>query len=90
MIDLNKLLTERINFQIRRSIELGMTRFESGDFTSGIIELEMILQQIRLTHSLLSEFLLLDPFDQMFQEVNENMSPKTFNSRIVQHVFYDL
>ncbi len=47
---------------LRKNIEFAIARFESGDLC-GIVELEAMIDNVRLTHDLLSTHLQLDPFD---------------------------
>lgn len=82
-------MAQYCNENIRRSIDIAITRFEAHDITN-IIELETLLDASRLTHSLLSEHLELDPFDDMFAEVNDENSLFKTNGRIVSHIIQEL
>lgn len=42
-IDLNKLITQRINADMQKSLDLAISKFEGGDIT-GVIELDGLLQ----------------------------------------------
>lgn len=42
-IDLNKLITQRINADMQKSLDLAISKFEAGDIT-GVIELDGLLQ----------------------------------------------
>lgn len=87
-IDLNKLISQRINVDIQKSLELAICRFEASDLT-GVVELEALLQVNRLCHKLLvTEGLALDDFDSMLKEANHNVL--TPYGRITLHVFDEL
>lgn len=42
-IDLNKLITQRINADMQKSLDLAISKFEAGDIT-GVIELDGLIQ----------------------------------------------
>lgn len=42
-IDLNKLITQRINTDMQKSLDLAVNKFEAGDIT-GVMELDGLLQ----------------------------------------------
>lgn len=42
-IDLNKLITQRINADMQKSLDLAISKFEAGDIT-GVVELDGLLQ----------------------------------------------
>ncbi|XP_055332237.1 cytoplasmic FMR1-interacting protein-like [Paramacrobiotus metropolitanus] len=86
-IDLNHLVTQRINVAMLKSLDVALARFESGDIT-GIVEMDALLEVNRLTHKFLSEFLALDDFDDMLREANHNISAPY--GRITLHVFWEL
>lgn len=86
-IDLNKLITQRINADMQKSLELAISKFEAGDIT-GVVELDGLLQVNRLCHKLLSKFLALDEYDAMFREANHNVLAPY--GRITLHVFWEL
>jgi len=92
-IDVNKLISQRINSYLRQNIDYAISRFEASDITS-IIELEEQLRNVRHTHFLLSQHFELEPYDNLFREVDESTSLVSFHGRIVLHVifefFYDL
>lgn len=46
-IDLNKLITQRINADMQKSLDLAISKFEAGDIT-GVMELDGLLQVISL------------------------------------------
>ena len=86
-IDLNRLICQRINSSMQKSLELAIARFEGGDIT-GVVELEALIKVNKLTHKLLSENLALDEFHSMFQEANHNVLAPY--GRITLHVFWEL
>jgi len=88
-IDINTLIMQRMNTYIRQNIDFAISRFEASDITS-IMELETLLNTVRLTHTLLSEYLQLDPWDSILAEVNESTSLVSFHGRIVLHVIFEL
>jgi len=88
-IDLNRLIAQRINTNLRRNLEHAIARWEASDIT-GIVELEMQLENIKLTHELLSEVLHIDPFDEILSEVNDSTSLVSFHGRIVFHALFEL
>ncbi|EDQ89698.1 uncharacterized protein MONBRDRAFT_32353 [Monosiga brevicollis MX1] len=85
-VDLHKLLTQRLNVALRDAMTQAIQRFESQDL-SAIIELEMTIENNRLTHQLLSHHLSLDPFDELYAEANDSA---TGLGKIRLHVFSEL
>jgi cytoplasmic FMR1 interacting protein len=88
-IDFADLLTQRVNNMIRANLDLVIARFEAADITS-IIELETMLDNIKLTHHLLSQYLPLDQFDALLAEVNESTSLVSLHGRILLHIIFEL
>ncbi|XP_053399045.1 cytoplasmic FMR1-interacting protein-like isoform X2 [Mercenaria mercenaria] len=86
-IDLNRLIGQRINAALQKSLEVAISRFEGGDIT-GIMELEGLIDCNKLTHKLLKKFLTLNEFDAMLREANHNVSAPY--GRITLHVFWEL
>ncbi|PSN54695.1 Cytoplasmic FMR1-interacting protein [Blattella germanica] len=86
-IDLNKLITQRINADMQKSLDLAVSKFEAGDI-AGIVELDGLLQVNRLCHKLLSKHLAMDDYDAMFREANHNVLAPY--GRITLHVFWEL
>merc|ERR1712106_1003892 len=86
-IDLNRLICQRINNSLQKSLDLSIARFEAGDIT-GIVELDGLVRVNRLTHKLLSKHLALDDFDDMFREANHNVLAPY--GRVTPHVFWEL
>ncbi|XP_026675892.1 cytoplasmic FMR1-interacting protein [Diaphorina citri] len=86
-IDLNKLITQRINADMHKSLDLAISKFEHGDIT-GVVELEGLLAVNRLCHKLLSKLLGLDDYDAMLHEANHNVLAPY--GRITLHIFWEL
>nr|XP_026694999.1 cytoplasmic FMR1-interacting protein 1 homolog [Ciona intestinalis] len=86
-IDLNRLITQRVQVAMHKSVDLAIGKFESGDIT-GIMELEMLLEVNRQTHKLLCQHLTLDSFSSILREANHNVSAPY--GRITLHVFWEL
>jgi len=86
-IDLNRLITQRVQVALHRSVDQAIGKFESGNLT-GIIELEMLLDANKQTHNLLSKHLQLDSFESILREANHNVSAPY--GRITMHVFWEL
>eukprot|EP00002_Diphylleia_rotans_P029065 TRINITY_DN588_c0_g1_i6.p1 TRINITY_DN588_c0_g1~~TRINITY_DN588_c0_g1_i6.p1 ORF type:complete len:1506 (-),score=325.74 TRINITY_DN588_c0_g1_i6:191-4708(-) len=87
-LDLNGLIAQRLNETIKDNIDLAINRFELKSL-SGIVELELLLENIRLTHKLLSEFITLEDFEYLFAEANESSSAKSFFGRILLHSIFE-
>ncbi|XP_074651924.1 cytoplasmic FMR1-interacting protein 2-like isoform X2 [Tubulanus polymorphus] len=86
-IDLNRLISQRVTVALQKSLDVAISRFESGDIT-GIMELEALIECNKLVHKLLSKHLTLNEFDGMFKEANHNVSAPY--GRITLHVFWEL
>ncbi|XP_064636208.1 cytoplasmic FMR1-interacting protein-like isoform X2 [Lineus longissimus] len=86
-IDLNRLIGQRITIALQKSLDVAISRFESGDIT-GIVELEGLIECNKLTHKLLTKHLKLNEFEAMFKEANHNVSAPY--GRITLHVFWEL
>ncbi|XP_064636009.1 cytoplasmic FMR1-interacting protein-like isoform X2 [Lineus longissimus] len=87
MLDLNHLISQRVITSLQKSIDVAISRFESGSLM-GIIELEGLIECNRLTHSLLCKHLELNDFDAMLKEANHSVSAPY--GRITLHVFWEL
>lgn len=88
-IDLNYIITQRMNINIRENILALIKKFESQELT-GIVELEVMLESVKITHQLLSRHLALDSFESVFAEVNDSTSVVSFESRIARHILEEL
>ncbi|KAG5449213.1 Cytoplasmic FMR1-interacting protein [Clonorchis sinensis] len=86
-VDLNRLVTQRMNTAIHKSLEIAIARFQGSDLT-GIVELEAAIDCTRLCHRMLSEHLELDDFDALLREAN-NFVTSPFG-KIAVHVFWEL
>eukprot|EP01114_Cavostelium_apophysatum_P018213 TRINITY_DN5592_c0_g1_i1.p1 TRINITY_DN5592_c0_g1~~TRINITY_DN5592_c0_g1_i1.p1 ORF type:complete len:1338 (-),score=458.14 TRINITY_DN5592_c0_g1_i1:118-4131(-) len=88
-IDLNNLITQRMNTYLRQNIDHAISRFEASDICS-IVELDSLLANVRYTYRLLSEYFELDPWDSILTEVNESTSLVSFHGRIILHIIFEL
>jgi cytoplasmic FMR1 interacting protein len=89
-LDLNLLLSQRINNYFRRNIDNAIARYEAKDICA-IVELDLQLRVIKLTHELLSQHLeTLDPYDSIFNEINGSTSLVSVHSRIIFHTIFEL
>ncbi|GIX94913.1 cytoplasmic FMR1-interacting protein [Caerostris darwini] len=86
-IDLNRLIAQRVNAALQKSLDLAISRFEAGDIT-GIAELEGLINVTKLAHKLLGKYITLDDFDAMLHEANHNVLAPY--GRICLHVFWEL
>ncbi|KAH8872795.1 Cytoplasmic FMR1-interacting protein 2 [Schistosoma japonicum] len=86
-IDLNRLICQRMNSAIYKSIEVAISRFHSSDIT-GIIELEAAIECNRLCHRMLSEHLELDDFNALLHEADNLVTSRL--GKITVHVFWEL
>lgn len=88
-VDLNRLISQRVNKMLRQNVDYVISRFEASDL-SAIVELEILLTNIRMTHQLLSQFLHLDTWDLIMRTGNENCSLGSYHNRILLHVLYEV
>lgn len=88
-VNLNELIAQRMNTYLRQNVEHAISRFEASNLTS-VVELEHLLNNIKFTYMLLSEHFHLDPWDSIFNEVNESTSIVSFHGRIILHIIYEL
>ncbi|XP_065556681.1 cytoplasmic FMR1-interacting protein-like isoform X2 [Artemia franciscana] len=86
-IDLNRLITQRINQAVSKSLDLAISRFEASDIT-GVIELSALFEVNKLAHRLLAKHLNLDDFDALWREANHNVLAPY--GRVTLHVFWEL
>jgi cytoplasmic FMR1 interacting protein len=54
-IDLNHLISQRMNTYLRQNVDYAISRFEASDITS-VMELESLLATIRLAYTLMSKY----------------------------------
>ena len=98
-VDLNYLITQRINASLRQDAECAVVRFEAGDLT-GVVELKMTLDVVRETHTMLDRAFSvntsqstqhgLDDFDVILAEVDESVGATTLRGRIAMHVVAEM
>uniref|UniRef100_A0A0N4UEL4 Cytoplasmic FMR1-interacting protein n=1 Tax=Dracunculus medinensis TaxID=318479 RepID=A0A0N4UEL4_DRAME len=87
-IDLNRLISQRINIAILRAIDIAISKFESEELSS-IVELDGLIEANRLCHRLLRDQLgSISEFSDLFLEANHNVSVPY--GRITLHVFWEL
>uniref|UniRef100_A0A1I8BTR6 Cytoplasmic FMR1-interacting protein n=1 Tax=Meloidogyne hapla TaxID=6305 RepID=A0A1I8BTR6_MELHA len=87
-IDLNRLISQRINACILRSLENSIAKFES-EALYFIIVLDNLLEVNHLCHRLLNENLgSLANFNDLFSEANRQVSSQ--NGRITLHIYSEL
>jgi cytoplasmic FMR1 interacting protein len=86
---LNYLLAQRLNVNIRENIHYALQKFESGNIST-IMELDNMLDNIKLIHLMLSKYILVDSWDSIMKEVNESISLVSFSGRIATHVREEL
>lgn len=86
-IDLNKLLAQRITTELQKSLDICISKFESGSL-SGVVELESAIEVNKLAHKMLSKYLALPEFTTMLREANHSVSVPY--GRITLHVFWEL
>ncbi|KAA8534712.1 hypothetical protein F0562_032229 [Nyssa sinensis] len=88
-IDLRSLIAERMNKVFRENIEFLFDRFESQDLCA-IVELEKLLDILRLAHELLSRELSIDSFSLMLNEMQENISLVSYSSRLASQIWTEM
>lgn len=84
-VDINLLIGHRLNNSLRQNLEHAISRFEASDLST-IGELESLVNNVRLTHRLLSEHFDIDNWDAIWSEINENASLLSFHGRVIVHV----
>jgi cytoplasmic FMR1 interacting protein len=86
-IDVNNLLAQRLGSSMLKAIDNTIHLFESKDIC-GVVELLHLLEINRLTHEMLSRYVVLDSFEAMYREANQSVvSP---HGRITLHIFWEL
>uniref|UniRef100_A0A0K0ENA6 Cytoplasmic FMR1-interacting protein n=1 Tax=Strongyloides stercoralis TaxID=6248 RepID=A0A0K0ENA6_STRER len=87
-IDINRLVSQRINISILHSLDVAISKFESEPLI-GIIRLEFLLEVNRYCYDLLKQQLFsLSDFDDLFVEANGLVSSDA--GRIGLHIFFEL
>nr|XP_009757050.1 PREDICTED: protein PIR isoform X2 [Nicotiana sylvestris] len=88
-INLRSLIADRMNKMFRDNLEFLFDRFESQDLCA-IVELEMLLDILQLTHELLSKDLIIDSFNLMLNEMQENVSLVSYSSRLASQIWTEM
>lgn len=87
-IDLNRLISQRINVAMLRSLDTSISRFEAEGLYF-VMVLDNLIEVNRLCHRLLSNHLgSLTNFDDLLAEANRQVSAP--NGRITLHIFSEL
>ncbi|KAL5258591.1 hypothetical protein ACHWQZ_G009162 [Mnemiopsis leidyi] len=86
-VDLNRLIRQRLAIAMHKSIEVAITKFETKDLT-GIIELQSLIGIAKLTYQMLSEYVTLDSFDDIFRQANDSV--KSPCGKITMHIYDEL
>lgn len=63
-LDLNALIGQRMHTYLKQNIDYAISRFEASDLTA-IVELENQFLNIHFVHKMMSQYFVLDPFDQI-------------------------
>ncbi|KAI5067235.1 hypothetical protein GOP47_0017763 [Adiantum capillus-veneris] len=88
-VDLVYLIGQRMNKIFRENLDYLLERFESHDICS-VVELQQLIDILRLTHHFVAGFLTLDPFKMMLEEMTETISLVSFSGRLASQVFAEL
>lgn len=86
-INLSRLISQRITSMFQKSLRTCIEKFESSDLT-GIIELNYLIKINKLTHKLLSKHLVLDDFEAMFKEADQNVTSSY--GRVTVHILFEI
>jgi cytoplasmic FMR1 interacting protein len=87
-IDLNRLISQRINVAIANSLDVAISKFESEGLWY-VVALDHLIETNRLCHRLLSEHLhSLNDFNEMLLEANHQVY--SLNGRICLHIYSQL
>lgn len=87
-IDLNALISQRLNNAIRRNLHYAIARFEASPITN-VVEFEILFNNIKTMHRLMSEILQLDSWESIVAEVDSSLSLASFHGRIVLHILFE-
>lgn len=88
-IDLAFLIGQRMNKIFRENLDFLFERFEAHDLCT-IVDLQRLVDILRLTHELLSEHVTMDPFPLMMGEMTETISLVSFSGRVATQVYTEL
>nr|XP_009395117.1 PREDICTED: protein PIR isoform X1 [Musa acuminata subsp. malaccensis] len=88
-INLRSLITQRMNRLFRENIDFLFDHFESQDICA-VVELQKLLDVLKLTHQFLCQDLELDSFTMMLNEIQENLSLVSFSSRLSSQIWAEM
>ncbi|XP_077250894.1 transcription activator [Tasmannia lanceolata] len=88
-IDFRSLIAQRMNKVFRENIDFLFDRFESQDICA-VVELQQLLDILKLTHQLLSEHMSIDSFTLMLNEMQENTSLVSFSGRLATQIWTEM
>lgn len=88
-VDLAHLIRQRLNKVFRENLDFLFEQFESQDLCS-VVDLQRLVEALRLTHELLSEHIAIDPFNLMMGEISETISLVSFSGRMASQVLLEL
>jgi len=88
-VDINKLISSHVNGYLKKNIEYVIGRFCAADLTY-VVNFRYLLENVRTTHALMKDHLILDSFEDMFNEVNECSSVGQFRGRVFNHIATEL
>nr|PNR59501.1 hypothetical protein PHYPA_002292 [Physcomitrium patens] len=88
-VDLAHLIRQRLNKVFRENLDFLFDRFESQDLCS-VVDLQRLVEVLRLTHELISEHIAIDPFNLMMGEISETISLVSFSGRLASQVLLEL
>ncbi|ETO36092.1 cytoplasmic FMR1-interacting protein 2 [Reticulomyxa filosa] len=82
-VDIQALLTEQLNSYVRENIDAIVSRYESMNSISAVMEIEHLMATLRLTVDFLREELPgIDLFEDTLAEVNEDTTIGSFRGRL--------
>lgn len=88
-LNLVKLISQAMNELLRKNVNYCIAKYESAPLTS-LVDLESLMNVCRTTHALLSEHLILDPWEDIVADVDEQLNLTGYNGRIVTHTIVEL
>jgi cytoplasmic FMR1 interacting protein len=85
-IDLNYLISTHLNHKLSKDVEVVIKRFEGCDLAN-ILEIELMLEVVKLTHKKLSALgLSLDSFEDIFKNANHDVNAVNVCGKIIAHI----
>ena len=84
-----KLLSQSMNQFLRTNLDIIIRKYESGSLSS-IMELDSLLSVLQLTHSLLAEYLTLDPWEDIMIDIDDQLVLTHFSGRILTHTLVEI